>query len=182
MIFVSHDRVFLRGLGRACWNWAARPARSAIRWSIPAVMWNMCAAWAMRLRGFIHKSGPGSGTTAPRSPHHHFYQPGSRKPSWGQGFGRRASARRGAGTDRQSYLAPILFTAQSVRRTWVPFVRYAGESSARTGSTRRTSISSPKGRPPFPRKRRASCFASSGVLVSLRVSLTRRPEDCKQRC
>ena len=28
MIFVSHDRTFLRGLGSRCWSWAARAAPS----------------------------------------------------------------------------------------------------------------------------------------------------------
>jgi hypothetical protein len=32
MIFVSHDRTFLRGSARACWNWAAKAGRIGSRW------------------------------------------------------------------------------------------------------------------------------------------------------
>jgi hypothetical protein len=58
MIFVSHDRMFLRGLGSLCWSWAVRAGRTAIPLFIPGPMLSMCRSLGMKRPGSIPRLWP----------------------------------------------------------------------------------------------------------------------------
>src|SRR5438132_4787541 len=55
MIFVSHDRMFLRGLAHVCWNWGARAARTAIPLFILGHTLSTCRSLDMRRLGSIRR-------------------------------------------------------------------------------------------------------------------------------
>jgi hypothetical protein len=61
MIFVSHDRTFLRGLGSRVLELGGASGRdTGIRGFIPDRMWSMCRRLGMRRRGSIRDGGGGA--------------------------------------------------------------------------------------------------------------------------
>ncbi len=56
MIFVSHDRMFLRASAHGCWSWAARAARTAIPLFILGRTLSTCRNLDTRRLGFIRRA------------------------------------------------------------------------------------------------------------------------------